>query len=189
MKEKPIFLFLFYLLSVLNATSQKIAGLYKGEKVAAQLKIDLDSTVTFSTRYDCVSFDFKCKVIKVTDTTLQIENTIATSDSIICKGKRREKDAVKVNFIAINSAMQSRRVKLDYEIAPCTTNDALQSIRFFLNHRVYCYYFKKTVKSITVYIDAENSFLITDWKIRGNQLVPDVNEKVNESLTLTKKGE
>lgn len=188
MKVLHIIPFLFYLFGTIHAKSQTIAGTYVGEHFAARLKINLDSTAIYSLRFETsVSFEFKCKLVKITDTTLQIENSSITKDRIIFSRKRFRNGHLRVEFFDVNRALQSRPINLSYEIQPCDTSNNLQCIRFFYNNKWYCYSFEKSVKSMTIYIDIENSFLITNWKIRGNKLIPDVNEKVNELLTLTKK--
>jgi len=189
MKVKRIFLFLFYSFGIIDAKSQIIGGTYVGENISSKLIINVDSTAIFSVRYETsLSFEFKCKVIKKTDSILQIENINTTADKIIFSGKKTSNVPLEVNFFSVDRAKQSTPIEVNYEIQSRATNNKIQSIRFLYNHRLYSYNLKKIVKSATIFIDAENSFLITDWKISGNKLFPYIDGKEMKKWVMSQVG-
>ncbi len=158
--------------------AQLNSGQYKGENYGSRLTINPDSTATYYFRYEtALSFEYKCRIIKKTDSTFQLENLNSTNDKIILNNKNNGSSILVINFFTVNRANQNTSVKIEYEIISCINmnNNKSKCICFFYNHRLYRYYLPFKTKEVNIFIDIDNSFFITNWKVNGDKLIPYIN--------------
>ncbi len=167
--------------------AQLICGQYKGENYGSRLRINPDSTATYYFRYETtLSFEYKCRIIKKTYSTFQLENLNSTNDKIIINNKNNKSSMMIINFFTVDKANQSSSANIEYEIIYCSSgkHKNAKCICFFYNHRLYCYHLPFKTKEANIFIDIENSFLITNWKVNGDKLIPYINGTVAEKWIL-----
>lgn len=188
--KQAILILIFYIFGFTDSKAQLTEGTYIGKNNSIKLIIESDSNAVLSYRYETsVFFQFECRIIKKSDSTFQLESLRKTMDRIVFKGnKQNDSNIPIINFFTVNRAAQSNPIDINYEIISCSnyrtkSNDC---ICFLYNHRFYCYPIKKGSKEVKIFIDADNSFLVNNWKVRGKILIPFIHGKESEKWILIK---
>lgn len=188
--KQAILILIFYSFGLTDSKAQLPVGTYVGKNNSIKLIIKSDSNAVLSYRYETsVSFQFECRIIRKSDSTFQLESLRKTMDRIVFTGNSKSGSNIPVvYFFIVDRALQSSIIDINYEIVSCSNYLSKKNncICFLYNHRFYCYPIKKGSQEAKIFIDADNSFLVNNWKVRGKKLIPFIHGKESEKWIVTK---
>jgi hypothetical protein len=168
--------------------AQLKSGVYiSEEKKGLTLTINNDSCVNYRLIYGTtVTFRVNCKIVKMSDSTFQLENAGSVMDSISFKyDKIGNKKNLQIFFFIVRADAYSKdtsSAKVNYEILSYSSskNKIIKCLYFFYHNRSYCYVLDERATTANVYIDVHNASILRSWKIQEDKLIPFINGKADD---------